>query len=633
MIGETPLLMSLRRRPLILFGLLAFGLCSGCDTISQKADALFSDNASGAPPEVSYAANDAQGIDAQSIAPQLRKLFAVDRVRAALVHGDTLLRQYRARDFRPYHISENLFPTRVLHILRYFMHAGGHGLHPDWYHASALQRLLDRVLTGEAENRPETLAEIDLLLSDGLLSYASHVRYGVFDPTRIDPGYHLPVTRPGLREFLEPLDVVDIAAYLRNIQPRAQRYHRLQEALREYRAMRLAYDWPRIPELTVDKVEAGDTSSVLPAVAHRLMLTGELFGSGEPPMLGTVAVVDIATQAFQLDSTRLARIGPIAFDSTLVRAVRRYQARHGLLVDGIIGSRTVGRMNRDIDGYIEQMEMNLERFRWLRYPERGRYIVVNIPDYWLNGYEDGEVAASMAVCVGERKSPWYADQLARYHRTRARRHQPKDHETPQLHGEFTHFILNPIWNVPGSIASRELYFSALKDSSFLQKKRYKVYYRDSVVDASSIDWSSHNPYSMPYKFKQEPGAGNALGAIKFMFPNDFSIYLHDTPQQFAFRRAVRAVSHGCVRIEEPMEFAQYLLRGTPEWDVGRIKRTIWSGTRSKPVFLHQKTPLYIDYVTAWVDRDGLLQLRDDIYRKDAALAAAMKRYDRKMRKL
>jgi len=279
------------------------------------------------------------------------------------------------------------------------------------------------------------------------------------------------------------------------------------------------------------------------------------------------------------------------------------------------------------------LEVNLERFRWLRYPEKGRYVQVNIPAFWLEAYDDGNVTASMAVCVGQRKSPYYAEQLARYNRTRSRRLQPKDHETPQIHGEFTHCIINPIWNVPGSIASRELYFSALKDSTYLQDKRYKVYYRDSLVDASSIDWSAHNPYSLPYKFKQEPGTGNALGAIKFMFQNDFSIYLHDTPQQFAFRRADRAVSHGCVRIEEPMEFAHYLLKGTPKWDVDRIKQTIWSGARSKPVFLHQKTPLYIDYVTAWVDHDGLLQLRDDIYRKDAVLAGAFTRFDRKMRKL
>jgi murein L,D-transpeptidase YcbB/YkuD len=611
--------MSSCRRHFLLLGLFVLVACASCDTITKEAQALFDDGASGAPP-----------VSDQVV----RKLFAMSGFRSTLIHGDTLLRQYSQRAYRPYWISEKAFPTRVLYILRQFLLARSHGLQPDWYHASELQRLLDGVLTDSDINadHDELLARMDVLLSDGLLQYARNLRYGVFDPVRLDPAYHLPVRRPGLREFLEPLTVPDIASYLRNIQPREARYHALQAALRQYRTMRLAYRWPRIPALGVDKIEPGDTSSILPAVAHRLMLTGELFASYDPPMRGTVSVVDIATQAYRMDSTRFSRIGPIRFDSTLVRAVRRYQERHGLLVDGIIGARTVGRMNRGIDGYIEQMEMNLERFRWQRYPEKGRYIVVNIPAFWLDAYEDDAVTASMAVCVGQRRGLYYADQLAQYQRTGARRYEPKNHETPQLHGEFTHMIMNPIWHVPVSIASRELYFSALKDSSYLAKRRYKVYYRDSVVDASSIDWSEHNPYSMPFKFKQEPGAGNALGKIKFMFNNDFSIYLHDTPQQFAFRRADRAVSHGCVRIAEPMDFARYLLKGTPNWDVGKIQSTIWSGARSKPVFLHKKTPLYIDYVTAWVDRDGLLQLRDDIYRKDDMLASAFRRLDRKLRK-
>ena len=620
--------MTLRHRLPLLAALLFLSGLTACDELSHRAEALFGDGSSGAPPRTEDVAHMNRGIDEDDVAAQTRKLFAVPAFRASLRHADTLLQQYAARDYRPLWITEKGFPARPLNIMRYFMLAARHGLKPAWYHAPALQALLDDIIRDADGNIDERLARMELLLSDGLLSYSRHLRYGVFNPERIDPAYHLPVQRPGLREFLEPLKTVDIGAYLRGIQPGEKRYVQLQHSLREYRAMRLTHRWPRVPVPAVDKIEAGDSSPILPAVAYRLMLTGELFGTFEPPMRNTVSVVDIAMQAYDLDSTRLDRLGAIEFDSVLVRAVRRYQQRHGLLVDGIIGSRTVGRMNRSIDGYIEQMEMNLERFRWLRYPEHGRYIVVNIPAFWLDAYDEGEVGASMAVCVGQRRGIYYADQLARYQRTGARRHEPKNHETPQLHGEFTHFILNPIWHVPGSIASRELYFSALKDSSFLKKKRYKVYYRDSLVDASSINWTEHNPFSMPYKFKQDPGAGNALGAIKFMFKNDFSIYLHDTPQQFAFRRADRAVSHGCVRIEEPMEFAEYLLKGTPEWNVDKIKRAIWSGARSKPVFLHQKTPLFIDYVTAWVDRDGLLQLRDDIYRKDAALAAAFRRYDR-----
>ena len=355
------------------------------------------------------------------------------------------------------------------------------------------------------------------------------------------------------------------------------------------------------------------------------MLTGELFASSQAPLRGSVQLVDLALRAYELDSLRLLTLGSFIYDSTIARAVMRYQERHGLLVDGIVGTRTVGRMNRGVDAYVDQIRATLERFRWMRYPERGRYVMVNIPEYWLYAVKDGEVEATMAVCVGEPRPAGYAAQYQVYLQTGKRRHEPKNHETPQLTGEFTHCIVNPFWHVPWSIAAREIYYSAKRDSNYLRKGRYKVYYRDSLVDASSIKWAEHNPYSMPYKFKQEPGSGNALGAIKFMFQNDHSIYLHDTPQQWAFKRAVRAVSHGCVRIAKPMDFARYLLDGTPDWDVARLQQTIWSGARSKPVFLHQKTPLFIDNYTAWVDDHGVLQFRDDIYRKDAVLTRLFQR--------
>ena len=614
----------LRQQILPLILLASSVLLAGCSLLTDRGETL-----SAAPIETAVSS---RSIDTDDIAPQMQKLFALPAFRARLLHADTLYRHYRERRFQPLWIHENTFPARALQLIRYFMEAPAHGLNPSWYHTATLQHLINGILTDADPSRDqsERFARLELLLSDALLLYARHLRYGIFDPRELDRAYHLPVAGHGLRELVEPLETADILAFLRNIQPRNTRYAALQEALAEYRILQQTYRWPHIPDPDVDKIEAGDTSSVLPMVAHRLMLTGELFGGFQPVPRGTVQMVDIAVRAFTLDTMRLLRLGAMRYDSTLVRAIMRFQERQGLLVDGILGSRTIASLNRGLDESIEQIAVNLERFRWIRYPDRGRYVLVNIPDFWLNAYEDGEIIESMAVCVGEPRSKYYADQYRRYRRTGMRRHEPKNHETPQLHGEFSHFILNPIWHVPGSIASRELYFSALKDSTYLKKKRYKVYYRDSVVDASAIDWQEHNPYSMPFKFKQEPGAGNALGAMKFMFPNDHSIYLHDTPQQWAFRRSVRAVSHGCVRIQEPLHFARYLLEGTPKWDVPRIQRTIWSGARSKPVFLHQRTPLYIDYYTAWVDGHGTLQFRNDIYRKDATLARAIAAYDREL---
>lgn len=563
-------------------------------------------------PETEESAQTAQApvvvrsIDEDLLSREVARLLSAPALAAVLVYDDTLRQKYRARAHAPFWVHSESFPSRVIGILRYLLRSDEHGLDPRWYHADELQALVDSVLTGggsEADHHL-LLARIEVLISDGLLRYSTHLRNGVLDPRAVDGAYHLPVRRGGLREFFEPLSTIDIMAYLRNIQPATPRYRELQRAYAGFRDIKRLYRWPRIPALAVEKLEVGARSAAVPALTQRLMLTGELFGSAQAPLRGSVQLVDLALRAYELDSTRLESLGAFPYDSTLANAVMRYQLRHGLLVDGIIGVRTVARMNRGVDAYVDQIRANLERFRWLRYPDRGRYVVVNIPEFWLYAYRDGKVEADMSVCVGQ---------------SRAKTGGMVNHETPLITGEFTHCILNPFWHVPWSIATREIYYSAKKDSNYLKRGRYKVYVRDSLVDARSINWAEHSPKSMPFKFRQEPGAGNALGAIKFMFRNDFSIYLHDTPQQWAFRRASRDVSHGCVRIQEPMDFARFLLDGTPDWNVERLQQAIYSGARSKPIMLKERTPVFIDYYTAWVDSSGVLQFRDDVYRKDAVL--------------
>ncbi|MBR9978811.1 MAG: L,D-transpeptidase family protein [Bacteroidetes bacterium] len=579
---------------LLLLLACSFPFWVGCSLQAGEGDTVTSDQSPPVP----------RSIDEEAIAAWVEVLLTEPSFRGRLSHTDTLAAHYRARGHRPQWVQQRNFPTAVASIMRFPLRAGEHGLDPRWYHAPALQEALVAVLTDpDHENdHSATLARLELLLSDGLLTYATHLRYGIVDPRRIDAEYHLPVRKPGLREFLEPLHSKDIVSYLRNVQPSDSRYRGLQAAYAQFRDIGRLYRWPAIPTLTVDKISAGDTSSVVPALLQRLMLTGELYATSHPPPRGAITLVDLARQAYELDSLRLYSLGAHSFDSTMASAVMRYQKRHGLLIDGIVGRRTVARMNRGIDDYTEQIRINLERFRWMRYPDRGRYILVNIPEYWLYAVNNGAVESEMPVCVGL-----------------------PDLSTPQIDGEFSYLVLNPVWHVPWSIATKEIYYSAKKDSNYLQKGNYKVYRGGEVVDASAIEWANYDPEQMPYSFKQQSGRGNALGAIKFMFRNDFSIYLHDTPQQWAFKRAVRAVSHGCVRIKQPMEFARFLLDGTPKWDVARLQRVIWSGAQSKSVILKQRTPLFIDYYTVWVDAEGVLQFRDDIYGKDAVLSRVFQR--------
>jgi murein L,D-transpeptidase YcbB/YkuD len=197
-----------------------------------------------------------------------------------------------------------------------------------------------------------------------------------------------------------------------------------------------------------------------------------------------------------------------------------------------------------------------------------------------------------------------------------------NYETPQLHGTLTYLVLNPLWNVPHSIAIRETYYQALKDPSYLLRNNYKVYVKDSLVNPLSVEWSKVNPEKIPFRFVQGAGRGNALGRIKFMFYNDFDVYLHDTPKRMPFRNASRAVSHGCVRIEEPMAFVKFLLEGHSTWNPTKIQAYLNQTQEGKIVFLERKVPIFIDYVTAWVDEAGRIQLREDVYGKDRVLKEA-----------
>jgi L,D-transpeptidase YcbB len=549
----------------------------------------------------------------------------------ALRHRDTLLTMYRDRDYQPLWVQGEVYPGRIQSILPYLTQAHEHGLDPAWYHSGELLRLFTLTLQSNVQpvERMTALARLEILLSDALLDYARHLRFGIFDPRAIDAAYHLPVRQPSHREFIEPLSTTNITAYLRNIQPSERRYRDLQQALLEWRSMQVSHGWVSIPSPGRDKIEHGDTSFILPYVAHRLFMTGELQGLYTAPSRLLTVLDHHLLKAYELDSNRIAAIGPIEYDSTLVRAVLRYQQRHGLLADGILGARSIARLNRRVDDYIEQMERTLERFRWVRYPEQGRYVLVNIPAFWLYAMDNGETMTDMAVCTGLPSALSYDPAYARLMRETNQRYDRKNYETPQMHSVFSHLIINPVWNVPHSIGTRETYFSALKDPNYLSKRGYRVYLRDSLVDHTQINWQQYNPRTLPYRFAQAPGRANALGTIKFMFNNEFSIYLHDTPQRWAFNRAVRAVSHGCVRIENPMAFADFLLGGNEDWNVDRVQQLIYAGGGSRTVHLNTKTPLYIDYFTSWVNSEGIVQFRDDVYHKDALLARAFESFSRR----
>jgi murein L,D-transpeptidase YcbB/YkuD len=303
----------------------------------------------------------------------------------------------------------------------------------------------------------------------------------------------------------------------------------------------------------------------------------------------------------------------------------------------------------ETDPRLKTILVNMERLRW-KMPEAGtEYVEVNIPDFSLTWFKEGDTLSHMKVCVGAKREAGYQEKLQAYLKSGKLEDKPKNHETPVLYSKLNSIQVNPVWNIPISIAQSEIYYQAARDPYYLSNNNIRVYYKGKLVgDPDTIQWNQYSRSKLPFQFKQGSGGGNALGKFKFIFDNGSSIYLHDTNNKSAFNKSNRAISHGCVRIEKPLEFAELLVKSKYQYDQLRMEvnlppldttrmdafqkkmskkldtaeifelKPAWFGTK-KPI------PLYINYVTAWW-QDGKLQERADVYGHDDTLWVKLKRF-------
>ncbi|RYE31674.1 MAG: L,D-transpeptidase [Sphingobacteriaceae bacterium] len=264
------------------------------------------------------------------------------------------------------------------------------------------------------------------------------------------------------------------------------------------------------------------------------------------------------------------------------------------------------------------LKVNLERLRWKNKPTETRYVLVNIANFGLNVIDHDSSVLSMKVCVGEGRNKTYTDKLEEYSEDDKVRDVPFSRETPQLNSEINSVQVNPVWNIPQSIASNEIIKDAAADPYYLSNKNIDVYQRGKLVEnPETIDWSAVSKDNLPYTFKQQSGEGNALGKIKFLFPNKSSVYLHDTPAQAAFKLSMRAVSHGCVRVERPLELAHTLFGDGKQYE--QIEEDMQqTEPKARNLSLPKKVPVYITYVTCWTE-NGKLVYRPDVYGLDIVL--------------
>lgn len=483
--------------------------------------------------------------------------------------GDRLRRFYTRRDHRPVWFEAGALAGRGWAALSVLGGAFEEGLDPEKYFFGPIQA---RVSSLDAERA----VQLELLISAGLLGYVADVASGRLEPKASDPELFAYPDPPDPVATLEAaLRAPDLADALAQLAPPHADYRRLRTALARYRDLADRGGWPRVPE--GPKLELGDRGPRVSALWARLRASGDI----EPP----------GAQAGDL------------FDATLEDGVKRFQTRHGLEVDGIVGPNTLAALNISVEAQVRRIQANMERWRWLPRDLGRRYVLVNAADFELTVVEDGLPRLNMAVVVGR---PY--------------------RRTPIFSSQISYLILNPDWTVPQSIARKDLLPKIRRDPGYLTRQGFQVLSGWSAdaktLDPAAVDWDKISGRNFPYLLRQRPGPENALGRVKFMLPNRYNVYLHDTPSRELFSKTARPFSSGCVRLSKPLEFAEYVLSGAPEWDRAAIEAAIATGVMRR-VNLPVPIPVYFTYFTAWVDEDGTMQFRDDIYRRDNSLFSAL----------
>jgi murein L,D-transpeptidase YcbB/YkuD len=489
---------------------------------------------------------------------------------------------YARRGFRPAWVTQSSL-SKAESLIRAIRVAGLDGLRIADYHADTIDRLLDSVV----ENRlcdtpiePETFAELDLLLTDAFLMLGSHLMAGRVNAETIHAEWTVHHPEADLAQVLESaLESDQIESALDNLRPPHHGYRALKSALNRYREIAVFGGWPLMEKhLSWQK---GDFGTHIAQLKERLESTGDL----EP-------VAESYDDGYM-------------FDDLLVEGIRRFQARHGLPESGTIDVATFAALNVPVDVRARQIELNLERWRWIPHDLGEPHILVNVADFNLTVVVAGQPQWGMRVVVGRD-----------YRRT------------PVFSADLTYLVINPYWNIPRKIAVEDILPKARRDPDYLIKNRIKVFesWKENAreINPYAIDWSKVTKRNFAFKLRKEPGPANDLGRIKFMLPNKYAVYLHDTPNRKLFKRYSRTFSSGCIRLERPLDLAGYLLKDNPKWSRKNILKAIRSEEGNKIVRLGKPVPVHLLYWTAWVDHQGRVNFRDDIYGRDPLLDVALK---------
>jgi murein L,D-transpeptidase YcbB/YkuD len=409
----------------------------------------------------------------------------------------------------------------------------------------------------------EQLADADVLMTSTFAALGEDLLTGQINPKAVSQSWFISTREEGIDSALaQTLRESPVDKSIQLIRPKDPTYDSLRVQLMRYRALAAKGDWPAVPKGPALKPGESDSRARLTAVAERLRAEGYLSADS--------AAADSDT----------SRSGRLKYDRVLAGAIANFQAHHDIGVDSMLGPETVDALNRPVSFRLGQIAANLERYRWLPRSLGSRYILVNVPAFELTAYDSGKTALQMKVIVGQ------------------------DYEgkaTPVFSDSMEFVVFRPYWIVPDSIANKEIYPKVAADPTYLDRNNYEIV---------TIEHRK--------RVRQKPGDKNSLGLVKFMFPNDFNIYLHDTPQGELFNKDVRAFSHGCIRLQHPDQLAQFVLG----WPMDSVHREMQDGRDDHQVNLKHKIPVYIVYFTTY-EQNGQLYFGNDLYKRDDKLVQSV----------
>lgn len=536
-----------------------------------------------------FSLNFAKGIELNFSTPseQIRTVLERENPGGRLIVRETVLANaeaiYRFYDSRGFGEawSENGILLEKAYELRFEIKQSKYdGLNPVNYHLSLIEGFFQSFESNKQNGIPNDVmevADLDLLLTDAFFRLAAHLEIGKVDPSKLKSSWDIR-RKPQREDYVlllsQAVQSNEIRKALEKLYPDFSIYRKGREVVRRMDELQKSDTLNWKPIKVDQSIKLGQLNNAVPLIRQRLAFWGYL----DPTLISEDKI----------------------YDSLLVNAVKEFQRSNGMEPDGSIGKNTAAALNASPAALMDIAALNLERLRWLPDTVReAEFILVNIANYQLDYINKLDTLFSAKVIVGKQY-----------------------HQSPIFSAQMSYIVFSPYWNIPKSIARAEIIPAVRRNPNYLQQKNMEVVTTSGkVVDPASVNWQSK---SFPYLIRQKPGGSNSLGLVKFMFPNSHSVYIHDTPGKSLFEKEDRALSHGCIRIQNPVKFAQLLLKDDPKWTPQRIDEAMHQ-TKEQIVNLPRKIPVVLMYLTFWADSRGKAHFRQDIYGRDADLLALLKK--------